>query len=81
MDTTNQFCPNEDCRDYGRVGAGNIGVHSLKEKRCICHTCNRTGCKSQKMGNISSNRCSKAEGQDSITEVGPLMGSPLTACV
>ena len=42
MDTTNQFCPNEDCRDRGRVGAGNIGVHSLKEKRCICHTCNRT---------------------------------------
>jgi len=35
MDTTNQFCPNEDYRDYGRVGAGNIGVHSLKEKRCI----------------------------------------------
>jgi len=42
MDTTNQFCPNEDCPDYGRVGAGNIGVHSLKEKRCICHTCGCT---------------------------------------
>lgn len=31
----NQFCPYEDCPDYSRIGAGNVGVHSQKEKRCV----------------------------------------------
>lgn len=42
MDINVQYCPNHDCPDYGKVGAGNIGVHSRKENRCICHTCKKT---------------------------------------
>lgn len=36
------FCPNSDCAARGRVAAGNIGVHSHKERRYICYTCDKT---------------------------------------
>jgi transposase-like protein len=39
-DTT--FCPNFDCPTRGQVGKGNIGVHSQKEHRYICHECGKT---------------------------------------
>lgn len=26
-------CPTADCPDKGRVGGGNIGIHSRKERR------------------------------------------------
>ncbi|MEM4402492.1 MAG: hypothetical protein QW376_08465 [Candidatus Caldarchaeum sp.] len=29
--------PNMDCAARGKVGAGNIGIHSQKERRSICH--------------------------------------------
>jgi len=42
MDPHAQFCPNPDCRDRGRRGQGNIGIHSQKEQRYTCTTCTRT---------------------------------------
>jgi transposase-like protein len=42
MDINVQYCPNPDCSDYGKVGAGNIRIHSRKEKRFICRTCGKT---------------------------------------
>lgn len=42
MNPKNQFCPNMNCPDRGKVGQGNIGVHSLKERRFICQTCEET---------------------------------------
>lgn len=42
MDPSVQYCPNSQCPDYGKVGAGNIGVHSRKEERFVCQTCGKT---------------------------------------
>jgi transposase-like protein len=42
VDSQQQFCHNPDCPASGQVGQGNIGVHSQKEQRYICHTCGRT---------------------------------------
>lgn len=42
MDPQAQFCPNPDCPKRGVVGEGNIGVHSRKEERYICHHCGKT---------------------------------------
>ncbi len=39
MDPSTTFCPNAACPDKGRVGAGNIGIHSQKERRYRCKTC------------------------------------------
>jgi transposase-like protein len=36
------FCPNQDCPARGQVAEGNIGVHSHKERRYICHVCDKT---------------------------------------
>jgi transposase-like protein len=36
------FCPNIDCPARGQIGKGNIGIHSWKEKRFVCHVCQRT---------------------------------------
>lgn len=36
------FCPNLSCPARGQVGKGNIGVHSRKEKRYVCHECGHT---------------------------------------
>jgi transposase-like protein len=36
------FCPNMDCSARGQTGKGNIGVHSLKDKRCTCDVCHQT---------------------------------------
>jgi transposase-like protein len=36
------FCPNLDCPARGRINEGNIGVHSIKERRFICHLCKKT---------------------------------------
>jgi transposase-like protein len=37
-----RFCPNEDCRAYGREGEGHIVIHSKKERRYRCKRCSRT---------------------------------------
>jgi len=41
MDPSIAFCPKADCPDKGRVGAGNIGIHSQKERRYYCRTCKK----------------------------------------
>ena len=42
MDPQSVFCPNLDCPARGHVGKGNIGIHSRKERRYICHLCHKT---------------------------------------
>src|SRR5262250_860626 len=37
MDPTTVFCPNEHCPARGQTGMGNIGIHSQKEQRFLCH--------------------------------------------
>jgi len=37
-----EFCPNMDCPDRGKIGEGNVVCHSQKEKRCKCKTCGKT---------------------------------------
>jgi transposase-like protein len=42
MDPSTTFCPHAACPNKGRVGGGNIGIHSYKERRYCCHTCGGT---------------------------------------
>jgi transposase-like protein len=42
MDPTTVFCPNTYCHARGQTGQGNIGIHSQKEQRFICHECHKT---------------------------------------
>jgi transposase-like protein len=42
MDPRVQFCHNPACPARGRVGAGNISVHSQAEQRYRCQTCGQT---------------------------------------
>src|SRR2546427_135514 len=42
MDPTTVFCPNLACPARGQTGQGNIGIHSQKEQRFICHACRKT---------------------------------------
>src|SRR5215467_5844992 len=42
MDPTTVFCPNEHCPARGQTGQGNIGIHSQKEQRFLCHACRKT---------------------------------------
>src|SRR5499427_7207069 len=42
MDPTTTFCPNRNCPARGQTGQGNIGIHSQKERRFICHACQKT---------------------------------------
>ena len=42
MDPTTTCCPNENCPARGQSGQGNIGIHSQKEQRFICHACHTT---------------------------------------
>lgn len=42
MNSAELFCPNLACPARGAVGKGNIGVHSEKRKRYICHVCEQT---------------------------------------
>ena len=41
-DPTTTFCPNRACPTRGQRGQGNIGIHSRKDKRCICTECHKT---------------------------------------
>jgi len=36
------FCPMIACPARGQTGKGNIHIHSLKDKRCICYVCGQT---------------------------------------
>ena len=42
MDPTTTFCPHQHCPARGQTGQGNIGIHSQKEQRFICHACHKT---------------------------------------
>lgn len=42
MDPTKVFCHNPDCIASGKLGLKNIGVHSIKQGRYICHVCGKT---------------------------------------
>jgi transposase-like protein len=42
MDPTTTCCPNWNCPTRGQIGRGNIGIHSQKEQRFICHACHKT---------------------------------------
>ena len=42
MDPHELFCHNLDCPASGKVGCGNIGVHSIKQQRYVCHECKQT---------------------------------------
>ena len=42
MDPATTFCPNLACAARGQTGEGNIGIHSCKDKRCICTECHKT---------------------------------------
>jgi len=42
MDPSKVFCHNPDCPARGKSGRGNIGIHSRKKHRYICHLCGKT---------------------------------------
>jgi transposase-like protein len=42
MDPTTIFCPNWNCHARGQPGRGNIGIHSRKAQRFICHEGHKT---------------------------------------
>jgi len=42
MNPEQRFCPNSDCNARGQVGAGNIIVHSQRDRRYRCTSCGRT---------------------------------------
>jgi transposase-like protein len=42
MDPTTTCCPHLACPARGQSGRGNIGMHSRKDRRCICHACHHT---------------------------------------
>jgi hypothetical protein len=42
MELGQRWCDNATCRDYGKVGAGNIKAFSHVERRLYCATCLRT---------------------------------------
>lgn len=42
MNPKEQFCPNMECRARGKVGEGNITIHSQKKRRYKCTECGKT---------------------------------------
>ncbi len=42
MDSRSVFCHNEECPARGKVGQGNISIHSRREKRYRCRICGKT---------------------------------------
>ena len=42
MDPDKVFCHNPNCPARGKLGLKNIGVHSIKQSRYICHICGKT---------------------------------------
>jgi transposase-like protein len=39
LDRNQLCCLNPECREYGKLGAGNIGIHSNADKRYYCTAC------------------------------------------
>lgn len=42
LDPSSRFCDTSDCPARGKVGEGNIHVHSQKDRRFICSVCRKT---------------------------------------
>ena len=42
MNSEKQFCSNRHCPNFGKIGLGNISIHSHKERRYRCKTCRQT---------------------------------------
>jgi hypothetical protein len=42
MDPHTQWCHNQGCRAFGRLGEGHVVIHSQKERRYQCNRCRRT---------------------------------------
>ena len=42
MDPDKVFCHNPNCPARGKLGLKNTGVHSIKQRRYICHICGKT---------------------------------------
>jgi transposase-like protein/IS1 family transposase len=42
MDASKQFCPNETCSARGKIGEGNIRIHSYRPERYRCQRCKKT---------------------------------------
>lgn len=42
LDPSTQFCHNAACPARGKVGEGNIGVHSQQDRRLKCEVCGKT---------------------------------------
>jgi len=59
MDPTTVFCPNRHCPARGQTGRGNIGIHSQKDQRLICHECHKTF--SATTGTVFYRLCTAAE--------------------
>lgn len=78
MDPEKVFCPNMDCAARGKVGAGNIGIPSRKERRSLCHVCGQTVAETK---GTPFDRLKKAK--DAVTVVVTLLanGGPVQAIV
>ena len=59
MDPATVFCPNRHCHARGQTGMGNIGIHSRKDQRFICHACHKTF--SARQGTVFSRLRTSAE--------------------
>jgi transposase-like protein len=42
MNASQQFCPNKACKARGKIGQGNIVIHSRSRPRYLCQTCGKT---------------------------------------
>lgn len=42
MQAPHQYCPNPDCKARGKIGHGNIVVHSKARPRYRCKVCGKT---------------------------------------
>src|SRR6266581_2940568 len=60
MDASKQFCPNSACSARGKIGEGNIRIHSRTPDRYRCRVCKRT---------FSARRGSMLEGLRRPTEL------------
>ena len=42
MELKDRWCRRAECRDFGKVNAGNIGIYCHSERRLYCRTCQHT---------------------------------------
>jgi transposase-like protein len=44
MEIQRQWCDQESCPDFGKIGTNNVRIYSHAERRFYCTTCNHTFC-------------------------------------